>query len=147
MDNFNPVNLEITASNEVNCAFFEHHEESILKIEITGKCSHGSRGENYGQHLYQKIGLALLKFQPLAVLIDLRGLEYEYGDRILSLFNIFSDLKIFDEDPILTSFVLSDNNKIGLSSLLQFNTERPQPPFYYDLKLAYEDLWKAYDAI
>lgn len=147
MDNFSPVEIQIEEATEVNCLFYEHKEENILLIKIVGKCSKGSSGENYGQYLYQSIGLSLLKFKPNAVLIDMQDLEYQYGNRILDVFQICSDVRIFDEDPILTSFVLSDKNRIGLSSLLQFDPENPKSPIYYDFTLAFQDLWNKCDEI
>lgn len=147
MDNFNLIEVQIKESTEVNCLLYEHNEESILLIKIVGKCSYGSRGENYGEYLYQKIGLSLLTIQPLAVLVDMQDLEYQFGDRILKLFEIFSDVQIFDEEGILTSFVLSDKNRFGLASLLRFDSENLKPPFFYNLAAAYQDLWSKYDKI
>ncbi|WP_345273621.1 hypothetical protein [Flaviramulus aquimarinus] len=148
MDNFKPVEVQIEEATDVKCLFYEQQEgKCFLIIKIVGTCSVGSRGEDYGQYLYQKIGLALLKFQPIAVLIDMQELEYQYGDRILNLFQIFSDVLIFSENPPMASFVLSNKNKNGLSSLLQFNIENLQPPFYYDYEEAFQDLWEKYDEI
>ena len=147
MDDFKPVEIQIEEVTDVNCLFYEQKGESFLIIKIVGTCSHGSSGENYGQYLYQKIGLALLKLQPLAVFVDMQGLEYQYGDRILNLFQIFSDVLIYGENPPITAFVLSDKNKIGLASLLQFNLENPETPFYYDKEKAFQGLWDTYDKI
>ncbi|MGG8495077.1 hypothetical protein ACQY1Q_01560 [Tenacibaculum sp. TC6] len=147
MINFKEISIENRTSEEVTCQFFEHEEENILLVKLAGVCSVGSSGENYGAYLYQKIGLALLTTQPNAVLVDLQELEYQFGDRISLLFQVFSQVRIFDEEEIITAFVCSDKNKLGLASLLQFDLENPAPPFFYDLQLAYKTLYEQYDRI
>ncbi len=147
MEKFKSIEIQIPESYKIRCDFKEHIEESILLINLSGICSNGSQGEDYGQYLYQKIGLSLLATKPLAVLVDLQNLHYEYGDRIINLFQIFSDLRIFGEDKILTAFVISDKNKFGLASLLRFNLENPKPPIFYDMKIAYDYLFQEYDKI
>jgi len=143
MSNFNSIKIEIEKVNDVVCQFYEHQEENILKVEITGKCCYGSRGENYGQYFVEKIGLALLKVEPTAVLIDLRDLEYEFGDRIYSLFHICAQI----DKELIVAYVLSDKNKHGLSSLFKFELEKPRNPFYYDYDKAYQELYDRYDKI
>lgn len=146
-EQFKSIKIQISESKQIGCEFEEHIEESILWIRLSGTCSVGSQGEDYGQYLYQKIGLSLSIVQPLAMLIHLRDLHYEFGERILELFAIFSDLKIFDKDKILTAFLLSDKNKYGLTSLLQFDIEKPKSPIFYDIENAYQYLFQEYDKI
>lgn len=147
INSFTHQELSILPSTEIICDIYEHKEESILWVEIKGKCSHGSQGEHYGNFLYQKIGLALLTFKPLAIFIDMRDMQYDYGDRIISLFQIFHDVAIYPEEGFITSFVLSDKNRFGLSSLLQIDFEQAESDFYLDLDSAYNRLIKRYDEI
>ena len=146
MKNFKPIQLEIKNSNVLKCTFEEHTQESILKIIVKGNCNYGSQGENYGAYLYQNIGLALLTTQPIAVLIDLQELNYEYGDRIFNLFQVFDNVRPLG-DTIITACVLSDKNKYGIASLLQLNLNHLNPPFFDDAKKASQYLWNAYDEI
>jgi len=146
MDDFVVLDIELATSATLECTFYESKEECILKVHISGICTDGSQGEDYGAYLYEHIGLAILKVKPLAVLIDLQDLDYTYGTRILRVFQICDDIKMFD-DLILTAFVLSDKNKFGLASLLQFDVQHPEPPIYYDVERATKELWEAYDAI
>jgi hypothetical protein len=145
INNFNPINLEIEECSSVNCEIFTHKEEDlILCVKLSGVCGIGSQGENYGNFLYQKIGLALLTYQPLAVLVDMRELEYTYGDRILSLFEIFEHVRPYQiEFKIITAFVLSDKNKAGLSGLVKTDN----PGFFEDFDKAYQYVWERYDLI
>ncbi|KYG80004.1 hypothetical protein AWW67_11925 [Roseivirga seohaensis] len=146
-NNFIHQDLSILHCTEITCDIHDHKEESILWVEIKGKCSHGSQGEHYGKFLYQKIGLALLTFQLLAILIDMRELEYSYGDRIINLFQIFKDVVIYPEEGFITSFVLSDKNRFGLSSLMKIDLEEAESDFHLDLNSAYNHLIKRYDEI
>ena len=146
-NNFTHQDLSILPCTEITCDIHDHKEESILWVEIKGKCSHGSQGEDYGKFLYQKIGLALLTFKPLAILIDMQELEYSYGDRIIKLFQIFKDVVIYPEEGFITSFVLSDKNRFGLSSLIQIDFEQAESDFHLDLNSAYNHLIKRYDEI
>jgi hypothetical protein len=145
--NFSPVDLQIAEIDTVHCVCAEHSTESMLWITLSGQCSPSSQPPDYGRYLYQKIGLSLLIVQPLAVLVDLRDLSYAYGDRIISLFEVFSHVRFLGEDNIITAFVLSDDNRYGLSSLLKFDPERPVPPFFYDVDAAFQYLWEEYDKI
>lgn len=147
MDKFKSIEIQLPELINVQCSFKEHSEENILWVSLSGACSKGSQGENYGAYFYQKIGLSLLSIQPTAVLIDLQNLEYEYGDRILALFQVFTDIKIFGEDNIITAFVLSDKNKFGLSSILKFNIANPKPPLFYKLDQAYAYVLEEYDKV
>ena len=146
-NNFIHQDLSILPCTEITCDIHDHKEESILWVEIKGKCSHGSQGEDYGKFLYQKIGLALLTFQPLAILIDMREMEYSYGDRIINLFQIFKDVVIYPEEGFITSFVLSDKNRFGLSSLMKIDFEEAESDFHLSLNSAYNHLIKRYDEI
>ena len=112
----------------------------MLLVELSGICSEGSEGENYGEFIYQQIGVALLTLKPVAILIDLRNLEYTFGDRIVKLFQIFSDIDIFHGEGFITAFVISDKNKHGISSLLNIDLNNPDEGFYYDTNEAYQYL-------
>lgn len=142
-----PANIEIKPLDFINCTIFEHPEELIMMVKISGICPTGSRGPNWGTYLYRKIGLALLTIKPLAVLVDLRELEYEFSDRMLNLFYIFNEIDMYDGDKTIVHYILSEKNKYGLASLLQFNLEKPEAPFFYDADTAYKTLFEIYDAI
>lgn len=147
MENFETINVTLPKCKNVTCEVKELSGECFLWITVSGTCSDGSQGENYGAFLYQKIGLALLKTEPLAVLIDLQGLQYRYGTKIMKLFQIFSDVRTAEGTEMLTAYVLSDKNKSGLSSLCSFEINNPKPPFFYNLQEAYKHLYKEYDEI
>ncbi|BDD07784.1 hypothetical protein FUAX_02160 [Fulvitalea axinellae] len=147
MDQFKPRTIELPVPEEVDCRFFEHEEECILKVELSGRCSWGSRGWNYGDFLYRRVGLALLTVEPMAVLFDMEKLEYEYGDRMLRLFQLFDDIRPSGESRILTAFVLSDSNRFGMSSLVGFDPDQPHAPFFRNEDEAYRYLFKEYDKI
>jgi hypothetical protein len=143
---FHKVYNKIEKLGDVDCHFEVHSTEAILKISLQGTCGIGSQGGHYGQYIYQSIGLALLTHQPIGVIVDLRNLNYEYGDRILNLFQVFSDVKPMGHDLIL-AYVISNNNKYGLSSLLQLNLKALHSPFFDDYHKALNYVFKAYDAI
>ncbi|GLB52595.1 hypothetical protein NBRC110019_16350 [Neptunitalea chrysea] len=145
-DDFKPVTIDITPREKVFCTCAAHKEENILLITLSGVCEYGSRGENYGRFFYEKIGLAILKHQPNAILVDMRNLSYEYGDRIVGVFQIFNEVRIFGDDTVLAAFVLSDKNIKGIASLLGFHLNHPEPPIFLDIHEAYTYLYE-YDKI
>ena len=146
MSSFKKISNQIETLGDVNCGFEIHTTESILKISLDGACGIGSQGENYGTYIYQSIGLALLIHQPIGIIIDLRDLTYEYGDRILSLFQVFSDVRPMGDDTI-NAYVLSDKNKYGLSALLHLNLDELKPPFFDDYQTTFDHVFKLYNAI
>ena len=146
MDNFQKISNQIEKLGDINCYFEVHTTESILKISIQGTCEIGSQGGNYGLYIYQTIGLSLLIHQPIGVIVDLTELNYEYGDRILNLFQVFSDVKPHGEDLII-AYILSEKNKYGISSILQLNLKALKPPFFIDDLSASNYVFESYDAI
>ncbi|GLB47852.1 hypothetical protein [Neptunitalea lumnitzerae] len=146
-DDFKPTTIDITPRDTVFCTCAEHTQENILLITLSGTCEPGSTGENYGRFFYQKIGLALLKFQPNAVLIDMRNLSYKYGDRIGGVFQVFNEVRIHEDDVVLAAFVLSNKNVHGIASLLNFNPDNLEPPLFLDIDTAYSYLYTEYDKI
>lgn len=144
---FEPVSITLPKNNEISIKFEEHTEDLIAKITLTGVCTDGSQGkEDYGEYLYQTIGLFLLTIKPMGVLVDLRDLKYNYGTRIMNLFQIFNDV-ITCEGTTPRAYIISDKNKYGLASLFQFDLENLKAPFFYNEADAYKDLYIKYDAL
>ena len=127
-----------TDIKQVSCEIFEHTEEgSFIMIKLSGKTEEGSQEEKYGQFFYEKIGLAILHFQPVAILVDMQELEYSWGNQMLWLFEAFSHLRIFGDEEIISSFVLSKKNRPGIYSLLALDVN-PNEIFFMSYKKAYK---------
>lgn len=143
-ERFKIVPVEIQVSSGVSFECYEHTEENIIWVKLSGVCEPES---GYGKYFYQHLGLVLLKFQPNAVLVDLRELGYNYGAPITGIFEVFNEVRIFGDDTVLRAFVLSSTNKFAFATLLNFDAERPEPPLFLDVNLAYDYLYAEYDKI
>lgn len=145
--NFKEIEINLQKPKEITCCYLEHKEESFSIFKISGKIPDGSQGKNCGLYIYQSLVLAIITEEPNAVLVDLREFTYNYGTAIIPLLEVFSKVKIFDDDEVLSAFILSDKNKYGFASLCQFDVDNPGKPFFLDFDKGYHYLFDAYDKI
>ena len=97
--------------------------------------------------MYQKLTLAIITYEPNAVLLDLRDFTYNYGTAIMQLLDTFSRIKIFGNDEVLAAFVLSEKNKFGIASLCNFDPENVRIPFFTAFEKGYNYLFDLYEKI
>ena len=136
----NLINVEIRNSENITIEFEESDLHScILIAKIKGKIPDGSLGTNDCEYIRQQIGLCLINSYFCSVLLDLTDLVYNWGDSIVSAFEIINQISYFDTN-IDSAFVLSDKNKYGFSSLFCFEIENPKDYIFYDFNLALEYL-------
>ena len=59
-------------------------------------------------------------FEPIAVIIDLQELQYEWGNTILKTLNLFSEIGRDEYEKRKHTFIItSDKNDIAINSLLK----------------------------
>lgn len=72
----------------------------ILTIKYSGKYGIGSAGNGDAQYMYAKGEYGLNCYEPMAAILDLSEIEYEWGDMMDLVFNIGSNQYIDAEFPI-----------------------------------------------
>lgn len=76
----------------------DYHD--ILTIKYSGKYGIGSAGNGDAQYMYAKGEYGLNCYEPMAAILDLSEIEYEWGDMMDLVFNIGSNQYIDTEFPI-----------------------------------------------
>ena len=134
------LNVEILKSENIIIEFKESDlHSSILIAKFRGKIPDGSLGTKDSNYIRQQIGLCLINSYFCSVLLDLTDLTYNWGDSIVSAFEIINQIS-YSDTKIDNAFVLSDKNKYGFSSLFCFDIENPKDFIFYDFNLALEYL-------
>jgi hypothetical protein len=59
--------------------------DGILEIEFVGVCPRGSQGNDHSAEMAQCIEREVAQHKPVALLLDLNRLDYEFGDSIFSI--------------------------------------------------------------
>lgn len=60
----------------------EARQGTLLRIAFEGAYPPGSTGNEAAELMRREVGEAVVLFRPAAVLLDVRGLEYTWGDAI-----------------------------------------------------------------
>ena len=108
MQDFTPYTIPNLTSQNIRVSFCEFVDGGILLVEIEGVIPVGSLGSPDCRYIRQELGRAILAFEPGAILVDLRQMDYRYGNALVDA------LQPLDGYP--TAFI-SGSNK-GLTSLL-----------------------------
>ena len=113
----------------------------VLIISFHGKYPDGSLGKNHAKYISRKTISGVIEFDPDAIILDFRELEYHWGNNILDVFEYISFLKDSentDKDPNFpVSILVSEKSKNGFMSLL-IPTSSTTPPNWI-----FEDINKA----
>ena len=147
LTDFNKIDTSLYTSNNVKIDCFEHKEESILVINITGKLEDGSAAANDCNYIREQIAIAIYKTTPIAIIIDIQDMQYQYGNSIINAFAPLYEIDLFDGDGFIYAFVLSDKNKYGLSSLWVFDIDSPREGIYYNFDKAMQYILERYEKI
>jgi len=133
MKDFEPIKFRLLESDNIRIEFFDTTQNAnLLLVKIYGKILDGSNGSLDCDYISQQVGLALISSTYTAVIIDLTEMDYRFGNSIINAFMPLENIRI-GEDRYLKSYVLSDRNKFGLSTLWCFDLESPREPIFYEL--------------
>jgi hypothetical protein len=142
---FQKIDIDLLKSENVKIEYFESNlNASLLLIKIKGKILDGSKGSLDCNFIGQKIGLSLISTTFTAVILDLKELEYKFGNSIIDAFIPLQNVKIGEEN-YTTAFILSDKNKFGLSTLWCFDIDNPREPIFYNLEDGLKYIEKHYN--
>jgi hypothetical protein len=124
----------------IGCKYFTPKEELIDKIEVLivsffGEYPNGSQGKNHGT------------FNPDALILDFRELEYNWGNSLLAVFQDLEQLKnagnTANEPNFPILILTSEKSKTGILSLLKPAESNSVPDFIFeDINLAIKEAAK-----
>lgn len=107
----------------------------ILVVRFEGTCGYGSGSNGDCVYMAAMTQAGLTAFEPLALVLDMRGLSYEWGDMMGHVLAAGSDQYV--DAPFPTAVVVSDRCREGLTSLVQDEMdEEPEEWLFESLELA-----------
>jgi hypothetical protein len=122
------------------CPFEKHSHADALIVSFKGEYGYGSQGNGDAGFMTAIIKAGLSAFEPLALIIDLREMKYEWGDLIIRALGAGDDQYV--EAPFPTAVLASELNREGLTSLITHEMEGESPA-----KWLYETLEGAMSAL
>jgi len=124
----------VKAPEGISCKYFmptrdETEKMDILIVSVIGIYPQGSLGNAHGRYITTMTMHGIHAFDPDGVILDLRELEYCWGDALLGVFQVISDFKDAEREdnepffPVLA--VTSEKNKTAFLSLMTPDSEPP----------------------
>lgn len=116
--------VELKGYNNINCEVFINDDGSIMVADISGNYRHGSEGNPDGMYLYSVIVSHYFVLEPVSVILDIRRLDYQWGNTLLKSLNFFLETGRDDEERArIIIIVASVENKTAVSELLNMAKE------------------------
>ncbi|WP_439129139.1 hypothetical protein, partial [Polaribacter sp.] len=117
---------EFSSPESINCKYYlvdrDANKIDVLMVSFTGNYPDGSLGKNHAKFISRKTISGLIEFDPDAVILDFRALEYNWGNNILEVFEyiyLLKDAENSAEEPSFPIIILvSDLSKNGMVSVL-----------------------------
>ena len=115
-NSFKKVHIE-EECNDMKCQFFvmnlnDSILNDILHVKFDGEYRSGSMGKPELGYLVGMVNLGIEIWSPFKVIIDIRGVKYEWGDDMQILFDQAYN------SHLRTIIVVSDKNRYAISTLL-----------------------------
>jgi len=104
MQDFIPYKPPDLTSVNIRVSFGEYVDGGILLVGLAGDLPDGSLGSPDCRYIRQELGRAILAFEPGAVLVDFRQLEYRYGNALVDALQPL--------DGLPTAYIHSGNKDI-----------------------------------
>jgi hypothetical protein len=126
-------------------------EYFILVVSFEGKYPDGSRGNGHGQHIAAATMFANSLYQPDAIILDLRGLHYRWGNTLMRVFQETRWQEADDDEEEDQNFpvhvVTSDLCRDAILSLMHFDDgfkERHHDDMYLAIAAAIQHIDRRY---
>lgn len=120
--------------SNIKCHFFVDDNERILIINTKGVIRLGSEGSiDVNKIFINTVGYYFF-IEPIALLFDLRDLEYKYGNSINKILNFLQIVGRDDyEKKLPIYFVISSKNEEGIANFLGCDKNALPTHFFYNL--------------
>lgn len=98
--------IELTNYSKLKCIFSTNEENTILYAEISGIIKTGSEGNLDSLYLFSNLVAHYFVFEPISLILDLRNLEYTWGNTILKALNFFYEIGRDNEEKNKTIIIV-----------------------------------------
>lgn len=117
MKGFSDISLSPSAN--ISVAFKVNEEGTILWAAYKGIYGHGSSGNADAEIMFRELAAAYFTINPITIVLDLRELEYTWGNTILKVINFFNEVGRGDEEnEKKVIYLLSEKNSEGILGLV-----------------------------
>jgi len=107
----------------------------IIVVIPKGEYPDGSKGNRHGKYIASMTMLALCEFDPWCLILDLRELDYRWGNTLAKVFEDVARYMDSEREPGDARFpvivVTSDKSRAAFLSLVT-PTNSPKPEWHYD---------------
>jgi len=151
--------VDIRPPGNLRCQFsvVDRQDDSkvpVLTIEFSGDYPEGSQGNKHGEYIAAMGLLGASIFDPWAIILDFRNLNYRWGNTLLKVFQDLSRFMDAENQPGEPEFpvivVTSEKSRGGILSLLTPNGAM-EPSWHFNnieaaIKAAFEAAQQWIDA-
>ena len=119
--------VEVVPPEDLECKFSMVQKQvedipPILVVSFVGNYPDGSAGNRHGRYMASMTLLGLSEFEPWCVILDLRNLEYRWGNALLQVFQNVSAFMSKENEagdpPFPVIAVTSEKSRSGFLSLV-----------------------------
>ena len=94
-------------------------DRDVLVVAFAGVYPPGSRGNRHGHYMKARTAFGLVAFDPSCIVLDLRELEYTWGNTLLGVFQVVHEITGEEgEAPIPVLAVTSEKCRAAFLSLV-----------------------------
>ena len=103
---------------------------TVLVVRFSGECGHGSRSNSDCAFMEAMVKAGLAAFRSLALVLDMRGLKYEWGDLMPRV--LLGGQRQYVDGAFPTAVIASDANREGLTSLIRQEMDEDPAGWLFD---------------
>jgi len=116
----NLIRVDLRQFSGIICDFTITEDNTILFVKALGKYRSGSDGNCDGLYLFSVLVAYYFVYEPISMILDVRDLEYSWGNTILKSLNFFNEVaRDNDEKNKVIIIIHSDENQQAITGVLK----------------------------
>lgn len=92
METDNPKAVTLSEYSQLSSSFSSCDDGALLLAQFSGSYKIGSLGNGDGMFMFSMLAAHYLLFESICIVLDLRKLEYSWGNTISKSINFFSEI-------------------------------------------------------
>lgn len=112
--------VDLTKFSNIICESSVSDDCAILYVKASGSYGVGSLGNPDGLYLVSHLAAHYFVYEPICIILDLRDLEYTWGNTIYRALNFFDEIgRDEDEKDKLNIIITSSKNQEAINGILE----------------------------